>query len=206
MEPPKIARESSLMESGNIDWPVCVIHLGRVDMSKEIPGWQCSNKHPTVVCNDCFADIQDQKCPVCRAPIPDTKDIRSLRRRLGLKSMALKIAECINKLGQLGDRYSAPEIRNVYLDRLIAKAQEAQRAFLLVLKKQAHGIVSEHFLIESKEEEEELAEMDALMMIVEGHEKFSEHPIGKLIGVLKIINKKRAIEKLQEQHQNAIII
>jgi len=134
-------QQASLEESGNIDWPTCVIHLGRVDMSKEIGGWQCVNKHSTVICNNCFIDIQDQKCPVCRAPIPNTLEIRSLRRKLGLRSMAVKIAEYINRLGQLSERYSSPEIRNVYRDRLITKAQEAGRNFLDVLKSQAKSIV-----------------------------------------------------------------
>jgi len=44
------------------------------------------------------------------------------------------------------------------------------------------------------------------MMIVEGHEKFKEHQIGKLMGVLKVLVRKRALQKIQEEHQNAIII
>lgn len=92
------------------------------------------------------------------------------------------------------------------MDRLLEKAQESGKTFLKVLRTQAESIVAAHYMIESKEEEEELKELDLLMMIVESHERTREHPIGKLMYALKMIVTKRALEKIQEQHKNAIII
>jgi hypothetical protein len=43
-------------DSANIDSPQCAVCLNKIDMSKELDGWKCSNNHSTVVCNRCFSE------------------------------------------------------------------------------------------------------------------------------------------------------
>lgn len=195
-----------LRESSSIDGPTCMICLSNIDMSKQIQGWQCPNKHTTIICNKCFTELVKPECPTCKSPIPNTKEVRTFRRKLGIINTLDKITSVVKQVSEIADKYSSPEIREAYEEKMLGEAQTARDSFLEMLTGQAASIITDHFMIESAEEEAELREIDATMMLMHGHEKFRGTPAGAIINGLNTAIKRKAIQDVLRQNPATIVL
>lgn len=78
--------------------------------------------------------------------------MRTFRRKLGIINTLEKITTVVKQVSEIAEKYSSPEIREVYEDKMLKEAQTARESFLEMLNKQAASIITEHFMIESAEE------------------------------------------------------
>jgi hypothetical protein len=78
--------------------------------------------------------------------------VRTFRRKLGIINTLEKITTVVKQVSEIAEKYSSPEIREVYEDKMLKEAQTARESFLEMLNKQAASIITEHFMIESAEE------------------------------------------------------
>jgi hypothetical protein len=81
---------------------------------------------------------------------------------------------------------------------MLHEAQVTRNAYLKMLKDQAYNIIDNHFMIESKEEDDELAEIDGLMMMVTRYEQSRDNPAATVINTLNKLLKDKTIADIKK--------